>query len=102
VKQSAGKGERKMPQNWTIEEWDAFHEFTDNVNPQSSHPLDEQRWRNFVIVSHKKKSQLTRSDVESALNGIGKLTQSAGIWADRYDDERKLLDKYDVVGGEKV
>ena len=86
-----------MPQNWTIEEWNAFRRFADNVNPQSPHPLDEQRWRDFVIVSHKKKSQLTRSDVESVLNGIGKLAQSAGEWADRYEQDRALLEQYDNV-----
>ena len=84
-----------MPQNWTIEEWNAFKRFTDNVNSQSPHPLDEQRWRDFVIVSHKKKSQLTRSDVESALNGMGRLAESAGAWADRYVQERQLLEQYD-------
>ena len=32
-----------MPKNWSLEEWDAFRRFADNVNPQSPHPLDEQK-----------------------------------------------------------
>ena len=86
-----------MPQNWTIEEWDAFRKFTDTANPQSLHPYDEDRWRDFVIASHEGKSQLGRSDVEAALNGIRKFSDFAGKLADRYEDERKLLNRYDVV-----
>ena len=41
----AGEGRKQMPNNWSQEEWVAFRQFVENVNPQSLHPLYEDHWR---------------------------------------------------------
>ena len=87
-----------MTNNWSKDECDAFTRYTNNVNVQSQHPLDDKAWRDFVITSHKSKSQLSRNDVETALSNDKRLAPLAGEMADRYEDDRKLLEQYDASG----
>ncbi len=84
-----------MPTNWSKKEWDAFRRFADNVNPQCPHALDEERWRDFIITSHRGQQTHTRSDVETVMIGNKNLKHFAGIWADRYEQDQKLLAEYD-------
>ena len=70
--------------------------FSHIANKSMPHPLDEERWREFLIAAHKENARLDESTLNRWLvEDEGWLEDSASDLASQYYFARELLRDYD-------
>ncbi len=68
-----------------------FRDFVNNANKLSLHPLDWDRWYDFVHVCHYLKVELSGEEVERLLEEEGFPEESAKRISNIYSSGRRLL-----------
>jgi hypothetical protein len=70
--------------------------FSDNANKSMLHPLDQARWRAFVVASHKKRHKISSDVLKNILvEELSWPEEAAWDLASRYQDGLELLEEYD-------
>jgi len=70
----------------------ALEDFVRNLNVNCPHPLDEQRFYEFVILARRRRCRANDGEVRRFLEEAGLRPDNATYWANVYAHGRDLLD----------
>ena len=88
-----------MKRHLSADTYKKLQAFVSNANKQGPlHPLDQDRWRDFLIAAHNEQANLAAEELEAWFNEQGFPEDVATELVIEYEQARNLLKQYDKGG----